>query len=194
MARKRTGQGRPLGKGSPGQRKSGSRSSIVPRLRGTRTLAERSQATRAKALHVLSDLRRDRKLTLTQAAKNRDVSPSSLKKYIGSQLKQDRPGGRIRVTTSDRLRATLYRPSTKPGVQIPIHTSNSRERYLVGEWLAAINEAGRGDWARLNRFPKGTFVGGVHLPTGAHEVQKILEAMESSESPFEQLYAMAGVA
>jgi len=64
----------------------------------------------------------------------------------------------------------------------------------VGEWFASIREAGRGDFARLNRFPKGTFIDGVHLPTAAYEVQKILEAMESSESPFEQLYAMAGAA
>jgi len=64
----------------------------------------------------------------------------------------------------------------------------------VGEWFAAIKEAGRGDVARLNRFPKGTYIDGVRLPTGVYEVQKILEAMETSESPFEQLYATAGAA
>jgi len=64
----------------------------------------------------------------------------------------------------------------------------------VGEWFAAIKEAGGGDFRRLNQFPKGTFVGGVRLPTDTYEVQKILEAMESAESPFEQLYAMAGAA
>ena len=62
----------------------------------------------------------------------------------------------------------------------------------MGEWFAAIKEAGRGDFTRLDKFPKGTFVGGVRLPTGHYEVQRILEAMENSESPFEQLYAMAG--
>ena len=156
------------------------------------TISKHSQFTRAKALHALSDLRRDPNLTLTQAAKNRGISPRSIWKYIGSQLKREGFGRRIRVTTSDRLRATLLIPSTKPDVLIPIHTRSSKERYLVGEWLASIIEARGGDFSRLNRFPKGTFIDGVRLPTGAYEVQKILEAMENSESPFERLYASAG--
>ena len=55
-----------------------------------------------------------------------------------------------------------------------------------------MKEAGRGDFARLNRFPKGTYINGVRLPTRAYEVQKLLEALENSESPFERLYATAG--
>jgi hypothetical protein len=96
MARKQTGQDAP-GKGSPDQRKSRIRTSSVARPRSARNLSERSQSTRAKALHVLSDLRRDPKLTLSRAAKNREVSPRSIRKYIGSQLKQERPGGKLRV-------------------------------------------------------------------------------------------------
>src|SRR5438105_11695378 len=118
MAKKRTGQGRP-GKGSPDQRKSRIRTLIIPRAQSAHALSARSESTRAKAVHVLSDLRRDPKLSFTQAVRNREVSPSSIRKYIGSQLKQDRPGGRIRVTASDRLRATLQIPSTKPDVLIP---------------------------------------------------------------------------
>jgi hypothetical protein len=113
-------------------------------------------------------------------------------KHVGSELKQERPGGRIRVTASDRLRSTLQIPSTKPNVLIPIHTKSSKERYLVGEWFASLIEAGRGDFTRLNRFPKRTYIDGVRLPTGAYEVQKILEALETSESPFDRLYATAG--
>jgi hypothetical protein len=193
MAKKQTGQGRP-GKGSPDQLKSRIRKLSLPRTRRTRNVSGRSQATRAKGLHVLSDLRRDPNLAVTQAAENREVSLRSIWKHIGSELKQNRPGGRIRVTKSDRLRATLHIPSTKPDVLIPIHTKSSRERYLVGEWFASINEAARGDFDRLNKFPKGTVIGGVQLPTGADEVQRTLEAMEGAESPFERLYAMAGAA
>jgi hypothetical protein len=159
-----------------------------------RNLSERRHSAKSKALHVLSDLRRDTNLTLTQAAKNREVSLRSIRKHIGSQLKQDRPGGRIRVTPSDRLRWTMSIPSTKPDVRMSIHTKNSKERYVVGEWFAAINEARDGDFTRINKFPKGTRVDGVRLPTGTHEVQRILEAMENSEQPFEDLYAMAGAA
>src|SRR5215468_4398598 len=191
MARKRTGQGRP-DKSSPDQRKAIIRTSSVARPRSARNLSKRSQFTRAKALHVLSDLRRDPKLTLSQAAKNREISPRSIWKHIGSQLERKGSGRRIGVTTSDRLRATLHIPSTKPDVLIPIHTKSSKERYLVGEWFASIIEAGRGDFSRLNQFPKGIYIDGVRLPTGAYEVQKILDAMENSESPFERLYASAG--
>jgi hypothetical protein len=191
MARKRTGQDRP-GKGSPDQRKSQTRNSILAQRLRARNLSTRSQSTRAKALHVLSDLRRDPKLTLSRAAKNREVSPRSIRKYIGSQLKLERSGGKLRVTSSDRLRATLHIPSTKPDVLIPIHTRSSKERYLVGEWFASIKEAGRGDFSRLNRFPKGTYIDGVRLPRGAYEVQKILQAMETSENAFERLYSTAG--
>jgi len=89
------------------------------------------------------------------------------------------------------LRATLHIPSTKPDVLIPIHTKSSKERSLIGQWFASIVEAGRGDFSRLNQFPKGIYIDGVRLPTGAYQVQKILEAMENSESPFERLYAGA---
>jgi len=193
MTRKRTGQDRP-GKGSSGQRKSRIRTSIVRRLQGAHNRSARSQSTRGKTLHVLSDLRRDPNLTLTQSAKNREVSVRSVRKYVGSQIKQERSGGKLRVTPSDRLRATLKIPSTRPDVLIPIHTKSSKERYLVGEWFAAIKEAARGDFSRLNKFPKRTYVNGVRLPTGSYEVQRILEAMETAEQPFEHLYAMAGSA
>ena len=185
--RQATGQGSPTAKN-----KTRSRSTLSDEL-VIRNLSGRSQSTRAKTLHVLSDLRRDPKLTVSQAARNREVSPRSIRKYIGSQLRQERPGGKLRVTKSDRLRATLHIPSTKPDVLIPIHTKSSKERYLVGEWFASIKEAGRGDFSRLNRFPKGTHIGGVRLPTGAYEVQRILEAMESADTTFERLYA-AGAA
>jgi hypothetical protein len=191
MAKKRTGQGRP-GKGSPDQRKSRTHTPILVRARSVRKLSQRSQSTREKTLHVLSDLRRDPNLTVTQAAKNREVSVPSIRKYIGSQLKQQSTGGRIRVTASDRLHATLQIPGTKPGVLIPIRTKSSKERYLVGEWLASINAAARGDFDRLNRFPKSIVIDGVQLPTEANEAQQILEAMEGAETPFERLYAIAG--
>lgn len=191
MAKKRTGQDRP-GKGSPDQRKSQTRNLIVARHRSAHNLSERSRSTRAKAFHVLSDLRRNAELTVTQAARNREISPRSVRKYVGSQLKQERSGAKLRVTTSDQLRATLHIPSTKPDVLIPIHTMNSRERYLVGEWFASINEAARGDFDRLDRFPKGTVIDGVLLTTDSEEVQQILEAMEGAETPFERLYVMAG--
>jgi hypothetical protein len=60
--------------------------------------------------------------------------------------------------------------------------------------MAGINEAKDGDFTRIRKFPKGTMVNGVRLPTGDYEVQRIVEALESEDSAFEQLYATAGAA
>jgi hypothetical protein len=155
-------------------------------------LSERSESEGIKSFHLLSDLRRDPNLSPTRAARNRGITLDSARRHIGSELKQEGPGGRIRVTKSDRLRATLHIPTKNPDILTPIRTKSSNQRYLVGEWLASVNAAARGDFDRLKRFPKGVVIDGVPLPTDASEVQQILEAMESTETPFEQLYEVAG--
>jgi len=70
----------------------------------------------------------------------------------------------------------------------PVITKNKRERLLLGEWMAALNEAGRGHWSRMQKFPKGKRIGGVLLETDPKQVQEILEALADEESPFEGLY------
>ena len=155
-------------------------------------LLERSQRARFHALHVLADLRRNPSKTLSQAASDREVSVPAIRRYIGSQLRQDRPGGRIHVTKTDRLSADLYIPTTKPDVFQKIHTRSSRQRYQVGEWQAAINEAGNGDFGRIGQFPKNVFIDGVRLATSPHEVQRILEAVAETEGKLESLYSLGG--
>jgi hypothetical protein len=145
------------------------------------------QSVRERAIHMPADMRRDPSLTFTQAARQRDVDPRSVRKHIGSAFRKD-ASGRIKARASDQLRQTLYIPSTRPGVLIPVPTKGSRERELVGQLMAALNDAGRGNFDRLRTFPRGQFVGGVRLPTGAHEIQRILEALAEVESPYEGLY------
>jgi len=143
--------------------------------------------TRDRALHVLADMHRNPSLTFTQAARNRDIDPRAARKQLGSALRKD-SSGRIRAAASDRFHKTLHIPSKKPGVRISISTKNLRERQLVGRWMAALNAAGRGDWSKLKKFPRGQVVGGVRFPTGTHEVQLILNALAEEEAPFEGLY------
>jgi hypothetical protein len=150
-------------------------------------LPERSRSARSHALNVLADLRRDPSLTFTQAARNRGVKPRTIHKYAASALRKD-SSGRIKALASDRFRETLYIPGTKPDESIPIRTRNSRERQLIGQWMAALNDAGRGDFSGMSQFPKGTVVGGVRLPTNPEEVQRILEVAVESEGPYEGLY------
>ena len=147
----------------------------------------RDSPTRDRALHVGADMRRDPSLTFTQACLKRGIDPRTVRKYIASAFRKD-SSGRVRARPSDRFRKTLHIPTTKPGVRIPVPTKNSRERQLVGSWMAAINAAGRGDFSKLREFPRGQFVGGVRLPTGTYEVQRILSAMAEEEAPYEGLY------
>jgi len=132
-------------------------------------------------------MRRDPSLTFTQASHNRSVDPRSVHKHFGSAFRKD-SSGRIKARPSDRFRQTLYIPSAEAGEEIPVPTKTSRERQLVGQWMGGLNLAGRGNFSKLRKFPHGQIVGGVRLPTGAHEVQRILNALAEAESPFEGLY------
>jgi hypothetical protein len=143
--------------------------------------------TRGRALQVKGDMRRNPTLTFTQASHNRRIDPRSVRKHIASAFRKD-SSGRVKARPSDRFRATLYIPSAKPGVQIPVPTRGSRERKLLGRWMDAINAAGRGDFSKMKEFTRGHVVGGVRLSTGDYEVQQILRALAEEESPFEGLY------
>jgi hypothetical protein len=71
---------------------------------------------------------------------------------------------------------------------VPVATKNVRERRLLGQWMAALNAAGHGDFSKMKRFPRRQVIGGVRLATGPKEIQRILSALAEEESPFEGLY------
>ena len=154
--------------------------------RGSRKRSRKLSA-RERSFLVRRDMLRDPSLSLTQAARNRDVDPRTVRRHFGPAL-QKNSSGRIKVRSSDRLRQTLYIPGTEPGEEIPVRTSNSSERQTLGKWMAALNYAGRGDFSRIRAFPRGQSIGGVTLPTSDHEIQRILDALAEAESPFEGLY------
>jgi hypothetical protein len=153
----------------------------------SRRLSEASDTARDRALHVLADLRRDPALTFTQAAKNRNVDRGTARKYLRSTLRRNN-SGRIKAKPSDRLRVILQIPSTKPGEHIPVSTKSSQERKLVGQWHAALNAASQGDLSLISQFPRGQMVGGVLLPTGLFQIQKILAAQAETETKLEGPY------
>jgi hypothetical protein len=147
----------------------------------------RKLSARERSASVHRDMLRDPSLSLTQAARKRDVDRRTVRKYFGAALQKD-SSGRIKVRPNDRLRQTLYIPGTAPGEEIPVPTSSSHERRLLGKWMAALNYAGRGDFSRIRAFPRSQSIGGVSLPTSDHEIQRILDALAEAESPFEGLY------
>ncbi|MGI9101075.1 MAG: hypothetical protein ACR2IF_01405 [Terriglobales bacterium] len=132
-------------------------------------------------------MRRYPSLTLTQAARSREVDPRSVRKQLPSAFIKD-SSGRIRPRATDRYRQTLHIPTKKPGVLAPVVTRNSRQRRLLGQWMDAINAAGRGDFSKMKKFPRGQSVGGVRLVTGPRAIQRILNALAEKDEPFEGLY------
>jgi hypothetical protein len=208
-ARKGTGQITPS-KGSSGQRSSQIRSTIVPQSqrRGKKTVftrrgeelqtsrrSTRSQDTRINLLHTAADMRRaegrGEKLTLSRAARARGVDPRSRHTHVTELFYKD-SSGRIHARKSDRYTQKFTLPTTRPDVLDSITARGSEERSLVGRWLNGIKAAGEGNFDLIRDFPKGTFVDGKRLPTSAFEVQKILEAMEQSETAIEQKYFAGG--
>lgn len=149
--------------------------------------SSRKLSARERSALVRRDMLKDPNLSLAQATSNRGVDPRTVLRHFGPALQKD-SSGRIKVRATDNLRQTLYVPWTEPGEEIPVPTSNSSERQLLGKWMAALNSAGRGDFSKIRAFPRGQSTGGVTLPTSDYEIQRILDALAEAEAPFEGLY------
>src|ERR1039458_9101171 len=67
---------------------------------GPAALRRRENSARERALKALWAIRQGG--TLSKAARENGVTVRTIKRYVGSALVQDRPGGRIRATKSDR--------------------------------------------------------------------------------------------
>ncbi len=147
--------------------------------------------SRAKLIQVAGDMRRaearGEKLTFSRAARERGVDPRSRHVHVTALFYKD-SSGRILPRKSDSYTQSFSIPTTKPDVFDSITARGSAERSLVGHWLNALKAAGDGDFSHLQNFPKNTFIDGRRLPTAPYEVQKILTALEQSETAFEQQY------
>jgi hypothetical protein len=94
---------------------------------------------------VIADMLGDPSLSFTAAARKWGVDPRWLQKYFGSEFEKS-SSGRIRAKVRNPRHKTLYKPTATPGMPVPVVTKSKRERLLLGEWMAALNEAGKGDW------------------------------------------------
>jgi hypothetical protein len=150
------------------------------------------QSTRTSQLvergeRLVADMRGDPSLTFTSASRKWRLDPRWLRKQFGAEFQKD-TSGRVRVKVRNPRHKTLYKPTATPGMPVPVVTRSKRERRLLGQWMAAVNAAGRNDWSKMRRFPKGQRIGGVLLETDPNEVQEILKALAEEESPYEGLY------
>src|SRR5207237_660752 len=125
---------------------------------------------------VLEDMLRNPSLSLTKAAHKRRVDPRSVVKHFPSRF-QKSSGGRIKARAVIGRRKTLFVPWFEPGEVRPVTTNSKRERLMLGRWMAALNAAGRGNFSKIDEFPKNKRIGGVLLPTTRAEVQQILVSL-----------------
>jgi len=144
-------------------------------------------STEKRVRQVRQDMRKNPSLSFTRASRRRGIDPRTVFKHDPTGFRKD-ASGRIRAYTVPSRQKILYIPWFEPGEVKPIPTKSNAERLLVGRWMAALNSAGRDDWSKMDRFPKGKRIGGVLLPTKRAEIQQILVSLADRESPFEGLY------
>ena len=133
-------------------------------------LSERSFAARDRSLHALRDMRQG--ASPYQAARNNGVTVRTIKKYVGSALLQDRPGGRIRATKSDRYVRYLQIPGLHGPIEITAH--GSKEASEVARYKAAVNRFLGGDVGALAPW-HGKTIAGVQLITAGRTLKSLAQ-------------------
>jgi hypothetical protein len=123
-------------------------------------LSERSFAARDRALHALGDMRHGS--SPHQAARDNGVTVRTIKKYVGAALLQDRPGGRLRATKTDRLVRYVQIPGPFGPVEIKVR--GLKQATDAAKYDAAVNRYLRGDLDALAPW-HGKKIGGVKLIT-----------------------------
>jgi hypothetical protein len=136
-------------------------------------LPQRSQFARDRAMHAISAMRRDAKLSLSHAAKLQGVKPATIKKYFSSSL--ERSKGKLRVTKCDRSAATLYVPDAN-GRAVPVHTRSSKDRKALSRYLRDLGRYLRGKRNALAPW-RGKTIAGVKLVTSADVIVSIEPAL-----------------
>jgi hypothetical protein len=122
-------------------------------------LSKRSFSARERSQHAVTDMRHG--ASPSQAARDNGVTLRTIKKYLGSALLQERPGGRIRVTKSDRSVRYLQ----LPGLHGPIDLdAESKQASDAARYMAAVNRLLRGDLKALEAW-HGKKIAGIELIT-----------------------------
>ena len=103
-------------------------------------------------------------ISISRAARENGVTPRTIKRYAGSALFQDRPGGRIRATKSDRLVRYLQVPGPNGPMEISVRGSKAASE--IANYKAAVNRFLRGDRNALAKW-HGKRIAGVELATDA---------------------------
>jgi hypothetical protein len=129
------------------------RRTVVPRNR-------REMQARERSLKAMWAMRQGD--SLAKAARDNGVTARTIKRYVGAALVQDRPGGRIRATKSDRLVRYLQIPG--PNGPMNINVRGSKRASEFAKYKAAVNRLLAGDRDALKNW-HGKKIAGIELVT-----------------------------
>jgi hypothetical protein len=147
-------------------------------------LVDRSDAARERALKALAAMRHGD--TLSRAARDNGVTVRTIKRYVGSALIQDRPGGRIRATKSDRLVRYLQVPG--PDGPRDVSVRGSKAASEIANYKAAVNRLLRGDRNAMTAW-HGKKVAGIQLIT---DPKLLVEQARKEILPYSLYRSLAG--
>jgi hypothetical protein len=144
----------------------------------------RSGAARERSLKALWAMRQGD--TLTKAARDNGVTTRTIKRYVGSALVQDRTGGRIRATKSDRL--VRYLQIAGADGPRDVTARGSKEASKFANYKAAINRLLRGDRDALASW-HGKKIGGIQLIT---DTKTLVDQARKELLPYSIYRSLAG--
>jgi hypothetical protein len=123
-------------------------------------LVQRSQQARERALKALWAMRQGD--SLSKASRDNGVTIRTIKRYVVSALLQDRSGGRIRATKSDRLVRYIQIPGPNGPIDVDVRGSKLASEFA--KYKAAVNRLLAGDRNALDKW-HGKKLAGISLIT-----------------------------
>lgn len=148
--------------------------------------ARRSDAARERAIKALWSIRQGD--SLSKAARDNGVTARTIKRYVGSALVQDRPGGRIRATKSDRLVRYLQIPGPNGPRDVIVRGSKTASKFA--SYKAAINRLLAGDRDAMAPW-QGKKIAGIELIT---DTKTLVEQGRKEILPYSLYRSLGGSA
>jgi hypothetical protein len=164
-----------------------SRFSPVRTLTAWERLPAAKQDAHLRALDALSAMRRNSSLSLTQAARQWNTTPETVRKYVGTAIERG-PKGRFIPRAGDRLFRPMHMLTDKG--QITVHVTDSRVATRIARYMGAVGQRqnGKGDTALREFRGKSLRIQKVEYPfiTNPRVLDRLANANEISN---EDLYA-----
>jgi hypothetical protein len=140
-----------------------------------------------RALRVLARMRR-RGATLTSAAREEHTDPSTVRKYLGPDLRKSAGHKGPQPTRADRRTRHMLIPTALGNV--PVIVRGSRAASRLGQYMSAVGKYLRtGNTDALSKF-EGKSIGGHRLITDPDTLSSLAQA---GALELDQIYALPAV-